>query len=183
MTIRTTDHGTWRRIKTYKFKIVFKQDPDENDPLEKELDPQVAELFSQDARYKEAFLSILVEYYRKLQNEYGGNVLNISSPTIDFETNLYRQNEDIVSAFLDSRCVISPNNSQAILDIVELYKTWIIDNIGNSLTSNNQQISNIILNSKICKYFKIEDKLYVLKGHRILDKNDQVTKNERYLNE
>lgn len=183
LSIRTTDHGTWRRIKTYKFKIVFGLNPDPNNKYERKSDPKVAEEYATDARYKEAFLSIIVEYYKKLQSKYNGNILNIPCETIAKETDEYRHNEDIISKFIDSRAVVSTNNTTSILDVVEIYKIWYIDNVGNNMTQNNQQLSNIILNSKLCKYFKTENKTYTLKGVRILGKNETPVQKEKFLSE
>lgn len=183
LSIQTTDHGTWRRIRTYKFKIVFTQNPDLENPNERLLDSKVAEEYATDDRYKEAFLSILVEYYRRLQSEYEGNILNIPCPTIEKETNDYRNNEDVVSAFIDARAIVSLNAKQSMADVVQAYRNWYTENVGPNLTSNIQQLNNIMLNSKICKHFKLENKLYVLKGLRILEKDDELTKGERYYSE
>lgn len=183
LTISTTDHGTWRRIKTYKFKIVFTQEPDPNNPNERLLDPKVAEEFATDDRYKEAFLSILVEYYRKLQKTYSGNILNIPCPTIEQETQEYRCNEDVVTRFIDSRAVISINSKQRMFDIIGLYKDWYLANISSNLTNNMQQLQNIMLNTKLCKYFKLENKEYVLKGIKILERDEELVKGEKYLSD
>ena len=171
--IKTTDHGTWRRIRTYRFKNTFVPNPDENNKYEKKIDPKVAESYAFDENLKTAFFSILVEYYKKLQIEYGGNLLNVQSKTIDFETNEYRNNEDIINKFIDERAVISPHSDGMIQESIDVYKRWYTNFIEHELNVKLTHIPQLLKNSKIGKYYKEEINGIYLKGIRFLESPDE----------
>jgi len=178
--IKTTDHGTWRRIRTYKFKNTFVPNPDKNNKYQKKIDNKV-ESYIYDDNLKQAFLSVLVEYYKILQIKYNGSLLNIPSKTIDYETNEYRNNEDVVNKFIDERAVISPNYKGMIIESIDAYKRWFTTVIESDLNVKLTQIPHLLMNSKIGKYYKTEINGIYLTGVRFLDTPDeQLEENEIY---
>jgi phage/plasmid-associated DNA primase len=170
--VKTTDHGTWRRIRTYKFKNVFTPDPNPDNKYEKKMDPEVGS-YIYDDKLKQAFLSILVEYYKRLQSKYNGNLLNVISKTIDYETNEYRNNEDVVNKFIDERAVISPKYKGMIMESIDAYKRWFTTVIESDINVKLNQIPHLLKNSKIGKYYKTECNAIYLTGIRFLDTPDE----------
>lgn len=156
--IETTDNGTWRRIKKYHFKMIFKdnsQEIDENNPYEKKADPKLAMELSTNPSIKEACLSTLVEYYKRLQINYGGCLTNIPTPTINRETEEYRNSQDVINRFINDYIIVSPDSELMLIDLVETYKQWYINNIDNSeIKTANAELGKQLINSKLGKYRK-----------------------------
>lgn len=156
--IETTDNGTWRRIKKYHFKMIFKdnsQEIDTTNPYEKKADPKLAMELSTNPGIKEACLSTLVEYYKRLQNNYGGCLTNIPTPTINRETEEYRNSQDIINRFINDYIIISPDTDINLNDLVETYKQWYTNTIDNSeIKIPNAELGKLLLNSKLTKFRK-----------------------------
>jgi hypothetical protein len=112
--IKTTDHGIWRRIVTYEFKMIFTANPDPNNKYEQKENTKFAQEFTYNPEIKKAFLSILVEYYRDLYRNHGGSLKNIMKPTIDKETSEYRNKEDVMNRFIDDVCIYSQDNKTVL---------------------------------------------------------------------
>jgi hypothetical protein len=106
--VDTTDHGTWRRIYYYKNKMSFRQDPNPDNPFEKKVDPRVIDVYPNDPLYLTANLSILVHYNTILRRDYGGDLKNVPVPTIDRETEVFRNRQDALNRFITQMMVVSP---------------------------------------------------------------------------
>ena len=150
--IDTSDHGTWRRIFYSELKVKFTTNPEPGNRYEKLVNPDASKIYINDERYKEALLSILVKYYTTLKRRHNGTLMSIKCPTIRRETQAYRDSEDIINKFINQCCVISADNIQELVDVVEVYKAWYAKNIGNKLTSSNSYLIDQLQNSKIAKY-------------------------------
>lgn len=151
--VKTTDHGTWRRIRTYKFKNVFNTKPDPKNKYEKLADEKVSS-YIYDDNIKQAFLSILVEYYKVLQTKYKGNLLNIPCETIEKETNDYRNDEDEINKFIDDRCIYSPGSQTLMIVTVDIYRSWYSHCIDSETPHKITRIPHLLKNSKIGSYYK-----------------------------
>lgn len=177
-TIETTEHATWRRILTVSFKMVFLEKLKNESKYERQGDPNIIRNFSNNPRNREALLSILVHYRERLYKEYNGNLLRVPKPTIDKETNEYRNKEDLFNRFLDERTYISPNTIMNMDEISSLYRSWYRFLTGNQLNGSNDLIKSMFLNSKINKYFKKENGIDYLVGLRLLNDMDKPTEDE-----
>ena len=184
--IKTTDHGIWRRIVTYSFKMKFDDNPDVNNKYEKKNDPTIAKEFSFNTELKTSFLSILVEYYKDLYNNHNGMLKNIMKPTIDKETSDYRNQEDIVNRFIDEYCIYSPNSTICISEMIDKYEMWYENNISKNHVPEKVEISNQLSNSKITKYIKKGMNKVILQNIRLKDdlvEIDELLDNEYFIRE
>ena len=74
-------------------------------------------------------LSILTHYYERLQNEYGGELKNVRSPTIEAETDIFRISQDslfrwilsIKLILLNERSNNIPNINRSIPKIINSF--------------------------------------------------------------
>lgn len=184
--VKTTDHGIWRRLKTYEFKNKFDDNPDPNNKYEKKNDPTIAKEFSFNPGLKEAFLSILVEYYKDLYINHNGMLKNIDKPSIDKETAEYRNKEDIMNRFIDEYCIFSPNSKTCLSELIDKYEQYYENNISKNHVPEKLEISNQLSNSKIVKYFKKGMNKVVLQDIRIKDdliETDELNDGEYFLSD
>jgi putative DNA primase/helicase len=182
--IKTTDHGIWRRIVTYSFKMKFDDNPDPENEYEKKIDPSIAKEFSFNQEIKKSFLSILVEYYKDLQVNHNGMLKNIMKPSIDKETTEYRNKEDIINRFIDEYCIYSPNSKLCLSELIDKYEMWYENNVGKNRVPEKMEIRNQLQNSKIIKYIKKGTTKVMLQDIRIKDdlvENDDLLENEYFL--
>jgi putative DNA primase/helicase len=184
--IKTTDHGIWRRIVTYSFKMKFDDNPDPNNKYEKKNDPTIAKEFSFNPELKKSFLSILVEYYKDLYINHNGMLKNIMKPTIDKETAEYRNQEDIINRFIDEYCIYSPNSTICLSELIDKYEMWYENNISKNHVPEKVEISNQLINSKIVKYIKKGMNKILLQDIRLKDdlvEIDELSENEYFIRE
>lgn len=184
--IKTTDHGIWRRIVTYEFKMKFCDNPDPDNEFEKLNDPEIAKEFSFNPEIKNAFLSILVEYYKDLHLNHKGELKNILKPTIDKEVAIYRNKEDVLNRFIDEFCIYSPDSKTCLSEIVDKYENWYEANIGRNGKPEKSEIYNQLQNSKLVKYIKKVSTRVILQNIRYIDDmipdgNDVLTEDEYYI--
>jgi P4 family phage/plasmid primase-like protien len=182
--IKTTDHGIWRRVVTYEFKMLFTQNPDPNNKYERKENPKFAQEFTYNPEIKKAFLSILVEYYKDLYRNHGGSLKNIMKPTIDKETIEYRNKEDILNRFIDDVCIYSPNNKTCMSELIDKYENWYEYNVDKSSTPIKSEINKQLLNSKLIKYVEKTHTNIIFKNIRIVDDlfdSDKLEENEYFI--
>lgn len=110
--VRTTDHGTWRRLYRYKAKVKFCKNPNPNSPYEKKANGAWESKNPNDPNYKSAMLSLLVYYNQILWSEYGGDLKNVPVPTIMQETEEFRNSQDLLNRWVSLTVVHSPGCDQ-----------------------------------------------------------------------
>lgn len=182
--IKTTDHGIWRRIVTYEFKILFTPNPNPDSKYEKKENTKFAQEFTYNDEIKKSFLSILVEYYKDLHTNHGGSLKNIMKPTIDKESNEYRNKEDIINRFIDDVCVYSPGNKTCLSELIDKYETWYEFNVDKTGTPIKSEIETQLENSKLTKFIEKTISSRILKDIRILEDSldeDILSKEEKLL--
>jgi P4 family phage/plasmid primase-like protien len=181
--LETNENGVWRRMRLYTFKHVFKTEPDPSNPFEKKEDPKLAMELSNNPAIKEACLSVLVEYYARLQNLYGGCLSNVPQPTIERETEDYRNSQDKINRFINDFIIVSNDSELAVSELVEAYKQWYINNIDNKEgKETNAELSKKLLNSKLVKYHKRTKTGICFKGLRTIESGlPDLEKNESYI--
>lgn len=182
--IKTTDHGIWRRIVTYEFKILFTPNPNPNNKYEKKENTKFAQEFTYNDEIKKSFLSILVEYYKDLHTNHGGSLKNIMKPTIDKESNNYRNKEDIINRFIDDVCIYSPGNKTCLSELIDKYESWYEFNVDKMGTPIKSEIEKQLENSKLTKFIEKNINSRILKDIRILEDSldeDILSKNEKLL--
>ena len=173
LNINTKDHGTWRRIKRYTSKVKFRKNPDPDNPLEKKEDQRFVRQYPSDPHFQSAFLSILVHYYERLQNEYNGELKNVKSSTIERESEEFRIEQDSIHRWISECVLISPNNSEdyTLGMVGGHYIEWYLLNIENKRVPINDIIKDIE-SSAISKFLRPSLNKMILKGCRILKKGE-----------
>lgn len=182
--IKTTDHGIWRRIATYEFKMLFTPNPNPDNKYEKKEDPKFAQQFTYNDEIKKSFLSILVEYYKDLYKNHGGSLKNIQKPTIDKESNAYRNKEDIINRFIDDTCIYSPGNKTCLSELVDKYEIWYECNVEKNRIPIKSEIEKQLENSKLIKYIEKTQTNRILKNIRLIEdtlEEDILSKEESFL--
>jgi hypothetical protein len=174
--IKTTDYGTWRRLKLYTFKMSFKpeKDVDPDNKYEKVADEAVAKMFSRDEGVKEAFLSLLVEYYKHFKHFHKGKFSNILSPTLEKDSLSYRNSMDTMNKFICGNIIISKDSSVSINELVDSYIGFLTEEYGKNANVQKNEIKQIIMNSALNKFISKDNTAKtVFKGIRLLDTEDE----------
>ena len=129
--IDTKDDGTWRRIRYYRAKAKFCPEPDAKNPYEHKDDRRFINEYVNDPECQSAFLSILVHFWERLQNEYDGDIASVPSSTLDRETEEYRNSQDVLNRFITERVVSSPEHGTAypMAEIAGRFCEWYQTNI------------------------------------------------------
>ena len=120
--IPSNDGGTWRRLRVLPFKSEFVDDPTESHQFKK--DPYLCEKLEE---WREAFMSILIHYYKKYLQE------GLSEPEEVIKyTKEYRKDSDIYSAFIDENIEELKKNVKSVntttSQIYAVFKDWYREN-------------------------------------------------------
>jgi len=169
--IEGSDWGTWRRILAYTFKMTFKEDPDPLNKYEWKNDDRLLKEFPHDIKYRNAYFNILLKWYRIFREKYNGNLANVKKPTIDAETQQYRNAQDPLSLFIDDHLTPDPASTIELDAIVNRYQEWV------KLRFNRTEVLRDILNkfrkSKLKKYLVKEGKIDMVLKHRFATEDDR----------
>lgn len=183
--IPVNDHGTWRRLQHYECKTKFVHGRP-REPNEVRADPSIED-FVNDKRTHIAFLSLLVHYYEKLHNEYGGSLKNLRPnefPTIYQETQNYRNTQDHINNFIFKRMLWSPSSEgHSITDIAIAYKRWYETRIGTQCKYTINNIAKLFDSSRLKKYIKVcPNGDHLVTNHRLIrDDDDEPDDDEMYM--
>jgi len=112
------DKGTWRRVEAIEFQSRFVDNPDPNKPNEF---PRDYHLMEKLATWKEAFMCLLLQYYKKYI-KYGIKV----PPQVVAFTKKYSQESDKYAEFIEEY-LIETGNPKDQVDLDEIYaefKFW-----------------------------------------------------------
>jgi len=167
--IDSTDYAIWRRIITYRMKIIFVSKLKHDNEFERLGNKELTEKCKNDKRYQEAFLSILAHYRTKLYEEYDGQLANVPRPTIDEETTDYRNKEDIISRFIDSKCYFSEGASQNVDEIIALFRIYYKLQSNQNHKGTNDDLKAVFVNSKLQKYFRFANGVTRLINYKIVE--------------
>lgn len=177
--IKTTDYGIWRRMKLYKFKITFVPREPEN-KYERKADERVAKEFAYNEKIKEAFLSLLVEYYKDLQKTHGGKLSNVKSKSLEKDSLEYRNSMDTLNRFMCCSVVYSKDCKTLLNEVVEAYINFLVEEYGKQTNIQKNEIKQLIQNSDMNTYISGN----VLNNIRLIDPTDtedKLSKDERFL--
>lgn len=115
--VPSDDGGTWRRIRVVNFKSRFCDNPDPNKPNEFPIDTELNTRFDD---WKEPFMSMLIEYYKKIITE------KIKEPDEVLEcTRDYQRRNDIIADFIDSAVEKHDTSFLSITDAFIEFKSWL----------------------------------------------------------
>lgn len=183
-----TDHGTWRRLIYFKFKITFRDpavdDYDPSNPYERIADPDVGSDWTENPEILSIYLGIMVWYYASLQNTYGGKVQNVPHPHIKRETEDFRNRQDTLNSFINTYLVKCGDERQEtpISDTIEKYCIWFSSMYPDNMSFKKGLVEQIE-NSVLQKFMKKTKRGRFLVGHRILGANEDKDEDESYYSE
>ena len=125
--IKSSDRGTWRRVRAVEFTSVFTDSPDPNDPCQFQIDEDL------DAKldtWKEAFIYLLIKDFAEFRS------FGIYEPDeVKAFTKEYQNESDYFTQFFDECIVVSENSTTGITlnDIIAVYQDWFPKNIGTNI--------------------------------------------------
>jgi hypothetical protein len=153
---------------SYKFKICFKVKCDPNEPNERPRDPELIDKIKADKRYQEAFLSILIHYRSKLYALYGGQILRVPHPTIEKETEEYRQSEDIYQRFIMNNVYQYKGGGDLSMDdFITRFREYYRQEGGGVYNGKSDDLLSIFRNSLIQGNIRLVTGKYVLQGFHV----------------
>ena len=115
--VPSDDGGTWRRIRVVRFESRFCDHPDPSKPNEFPMDTNLSTKFDD---WKEPFMSLLIEYYKKIMTQ------KTKEPEEVMEcTREYQRRNDIIMDFLDNSVEKSENGFLSVTDAFVEFKNWL----------------------------------------------------------
>jgi len=124
MTVKSNDHGTWRRIRTVPFKSLFTENPIQGDadkPYQFKLDKHLDEKFDS---WSETFASMLVDVAFKT------NGIVTDCDIVMAKTKEYRQSQDYISEFINDRIVKDSAGRIKKMELNNEFTIWYMSNVG-----------------------------------------------------
>lgn len=166
--VETTDHGTWRRVIYYKNKMKFCAKPNPANPFERMVNAKFIDEYANDPEFHEAMMSIMTNFNGILRREYDGDLKNVYSPTLERETEAFRNRQDALNKFITQMLVKSPEaEPTSIISLATRYIEWYSKTIkvtAQSITDVTSQFENSRVASSI--EHRIGGILYLV-GHRL----------------
>ena len=187
--VNMRDDGTWRRLRHYTFKAKFCDDPDPRNPYEHKGDRRFIQEFVNDPGCQTAFLSILVHFWERLQNEYDGDLDKVPCPTLTTETEIYRNTQDVLNRFISERVVDSPAHEEVyqLPDFASAFSEWYRRNIVQ--TGTDRYVATEVIkdfeNSRLVRYLSTAaNGQRVISGCRLLTPREtELKEGESYIGE
>lgn len=115
-TVTADDNGTWRRLRVTEFKSRFSDNPVQGNKYDFKKDRTL--LYKME-NWREAFMSILVEYYKQVAQE------GIVEPEQVMKyTNDYKKSNDVIETFIDSELTPNPDVFTSSTEVWGCYLNW-----------------------------------------------------------
>lgn len=155
MKIKSTDHGTWRRIRVVDFVSRFTENPVDNDPefpYQYKIDRTIEERCEQ---WKEVFASMLVDKVFVTE----GRVKDCDQ--VLASSNAYRQSQDYIAEFIGDKVVEDPHGTITKTELSTEFTIWYQSTYGRG----GPNVKDVI--TYMDKKFKKCDKKKVWTGVRI----------------
>jgi P4 family phage/plasmid primase-like protien len=105
------DGGTWRRIRVVEFTSRFCENPDPTKPNEFPMDGEISSKFM---IWKETFMAILIEYYRRYREEGSADPEDVMECTRQ-----YQKANDAMGQYMDDRV---EKDDAGFITVAEIYK-------------------------------------------------------------
>lgn len=173
-----SDHGTWRRIIVYRFKMKFVPNPDPSNWQERKQDSKWIDYAPSSIQYRRAYLSILVHWYEIYREKYNSNLHQIPKPTIDRETSDYRKEQDTMHRFLEEKVIRigagteeSPTEKIPLAEVARAYIKWYQSKIDDIKISDVEVLKDL-KSSKLKRWIEEKYKEFMLTEHIILKANE-----------
>lgn len=148
--VPSDDGGTWRRIRVVEFLSKFCETPDPMKENEFAMDTELSDKF---INWREYFMSLLIEYYKKYK------ITGIIEPEEVLKcTKEYQKNNDIFLEFIEEECERNEEEFVSYMDIFNSYKMWCKANNTIPLNAKKSVFIKAISKSlgRSCNILKIE---------------------------
>jgi len=172
--VQGSDHGTWRRILVYRFKVKFCMNPDPDNIFEKKVNSKYIDEVPNDHNYKRAYLSILMKWYETYRNVYHSKLNHVPKPTIDKETLDFRNEQDKLNKFITTQVVhVGPGTEKnptpkiRLEEVVRAYIKWYQATVEHA-TLPQQEVMKAFKASALKKYLDESYGRTTLKEHVIV---------------
>lgn len=183
--VNGNDHGTWRRLKRVSMKIKFcKENVDSYDPdnpYERIADSSMGTKWPDDPEVRSAFLSILCYYYESLQTNFNGVVENVHHPNVTKETEAFRDRQDKINNFINTKFVKTVDNeiSIPISTVIAKYTKW-YDGLYPDDKDYKKSLGFQFENSKLGKIISKTKLGIFIYGYRILEQGETLEEGEMF---
>jgi phage/plasmid-associated DNA primase len=179
---QSNENALWRRICIAVYKMLICNNPDPDNKYEMKVDPSLTKEKTRNPKFLAAFLSILTMYYTVLENDHNGDLCEVESKVIIYETEMYRNSQDVMNRFITGRMVKSDAKASiAIPEVVDAYCRWYNATIKES-QHDRLDISMMIENSRLGKHItKKSNGQSIIHGFRILGPEEEKGENEEYI--
>lgn len=175
-TISSKDDGTWRRILSYKFKHQFVINP--TAPHELLRDSHFQSVLLSRQEYCDAWMGILLWYYRRYTELYDSEILNVPHPTLVQETDLYRFEQDHLKHFITGN-LIRDDTCDEILTVSKFYESysmWYRVNTGRRLNSNSIMIhKELEVIQSLIGYIRVDNGIPYIVNHRLISSEEKLS--------
>ncbi len=172
--VNSLDNGTWRRIRVMPFDSEFVDKKDVKHPHQF---PKDKELEHSIGRWKQAFMCMLLHYYKLYRKE------GLIEPEVVIKhTKDYKRSNDVYQEYIDTHMIItnSKKNREEIDILYEYFKTWYTSSVPSGRCPKKSDFSGYLGK----KHFDIRGKyiygvIYKVEeegdGELELDENDEAT--------
>jgi len=147
--VPSDDGGTWRRIRVVEFTSRFCENPNPENPNEFPMDKDLCKKFDD---WKEHFMALLIEYYRKYVAE------GIKEPDEVMKcTRDYQRSNDIMMDFIEQEIEKVPGDDRMQISLGDLFtrfQQWIKDNAPQMKNSITKKTLKAALEKSIGKIHK-----------------------------
>ncbi len=176
------DDSLTRRIRIIEFKKRFCRNPSSDVETELPIDYELTNKLSEQ-KYRDAFLTLAVDWYYIYMHKYGGNMANVESKTIEEDTQYYFDSQDKVGMFVRLFFVNSPGVNTSVVDALEAYKVWYLSKLGGRVRIENPAtIENKLCNNQhAIRRFRHMGNNRVFKDVRILKQDEELQPGEDML--
>ena len=133
--VPSDDGGTWRRLKVCNFSSKFSENPNPNNANEFPMDLELSDKFD---RWKEMFISMLIERHKTIQPN------SIHEPMeVRVATESYKQNNDLIGQFISEKLEVNKELVDCRVLIGKIYndfRLWTAVNVpkGKKCPDRNQ---------------------------------------------
>jgi P4 family phage/plasmid primase-like protien len=133
-TVPSNDNGTWRRLRVIEFTSKFVDHPNPDVENEFEMDMDLTQKF---AIWKEYFISLLINYYKKYTE---GGVTEPEEVLVC--TKEYQRNNDVFLDFVEQEFEKNDMTFVTLSQVVNCFKSWVKENNINHVSLKLKELTN-----------------------------------------
>ena len=133
-TVPSNDNGTWRRLRVIEFTSKFVDHPNPDNDNEFEMDMDLTQKF---AIWKEYFISLLINYYKKYTE---GGVTEPDEVLVC--TKEYQRNNDVFLDFVEQEFEKNDMTFVSFSQVINCFKSWLKENNINHVSLKLKELTS-----------------------------------------